>query len=168
MIEESTLRTFLLFLSEVSFNAQDRHLRLLIRLTKSRLQLNTILKFLPVMTTIILIRQPCLLKRFCSPCSHCSERTRYGLEILTELIAQTDGPFGIGILEQHCSFGGDSLIHALLNGLVLLRLKEHSNRFIQRWKPVQTVLKRVSDILVKENTVRIQSINEDHSSNNNF
>jgi hypothetical protein len=99
------------------------------------------------MTTSILIRQPCLLKRFCNPCDLCIERARFGQEILTELIAQIDSAFGVAILEQHCSSADEKFIYALLNGLILLRLTENRNRFIQRWRPIQTLLDKISDLL---------------------
>lgn len=106
---------------------------------------------LAVMTTRILIRQPCLVKRFCVPCNKCIERARFGREILTELTSQTDSSFGIGILELHCSQANN--IHALLNGLVLLRVTDHRNCFIQRWKPMQTVFDKVKEILLNESMV---------------
>lgn len=142
------MRTFLLFLSEVPSKSQDRLLRLICRMLRPRLYLHKILNVrFHIMATSILIRQPCLLKRFCTSCDQCVERARFGQEILTELISQTDNAFGIGILEQHCSSGGEKFIYGLLNGLILLRLTENRNRFIQRWRPIPTLLDKIGDTL---------------------
>jgi hypothetical protein len=121
------------------------------------------LKF-AVMATSTLVRQPCLLKRFALPCDKCFERARYGREILSELSNQTDNPFGIGILEQHCAYSDDRFIYSLLNGLTLLRIVDHRNRFIQRWKPIKTILDRVSYILLN-NTLVINTFLNQYSPN---
>ncbi|KAI6182748.1 hypothetical protein M3Y97_00414200 [Aphelenchoides bicaudatus] len=158
LINEKTLQTFLLFLSDVPSKSKDRLLRLICRVLKSRNYLNKILDVrFPIMTTSILIRQPCLLKRFCNPCEECSERARFARDILVETIRQVDGPFGIAILEKHCSYGDDRFIYALLSGLILLRQTENRNRFIQRWQPFKFLIEKIENILRAESAESIKN-----------
>lgn len=143
-----------MFLSEVDSPFQHRLLRLFRRILMSRNYLDKILDLnFAVMATSILVKQPCLLKRFTLPCDKCFERARYGREILNELTNQTDNPFGIGLLEQHCAYLDDRFIYSLLNGLTLLRISENRNRFIQRWRPIKTILDRISEILLNDTLV---------------
>lgn len=136
-------------------------MKLLRRIVRFRIHLDKIFDIkLPILVTMVLLRQPCLLKRFCQPCNKCFERARFGREILTELIGQIDNPFGISILEKHCSSPDkDSNIYALLTGLISLCMVDHRNRFIQKRDPIKNVLDRVSEILLNESVVRLSYLN---------
>lgn len=103
-----------------------------------------------------LLRRHCLLKRFTTNCSKCLERARFGQEIFSALIFQTENAFGIRLLEEQCAHPDDRFIYALLNGLILLRQMEYRNRFIQRYKPISVLLTKVSSILIETSSVSFE------------
>jgi hypothetical protein len=158
-LNETVLKTFIRYLAEGP-GPHDRLSRLLQRMVQARLFLNRFLQMrFPTMIIFGLIRRRCMLKRFTASCQTCVERARFGCDILSELISQADTPFGVGILEEHCGQVGDDFIYALMNGLILLRLADNRKRFLQRWKPIEALLAKVSEILINEEPVSSKTLN---------
>ncbi|KAI6225874.1 hypothetical protein M3Y95_00743200 [Aphelenchoides besseyi] len=107
LVKEDTLRLLIRYLAEGPALNKRLH-RLLSQIVQSRLLLDKLLDLcFPIMIIFGLLRRPCLIERFATPCAECLKRYHLGIDLLQTIILHTDSPFGVGILEDQYLLDGD-------------------------------------------------------------
>ncbi|KAI6178603.1 hypothetical protein M3Y98_00518600 [Aphelenchoides besseyi] len=151
LVKEDTLRLLIRYLAEGP-TLNKRLYRLLSQIVQSRLLLDKLLDLcFPIMIIFGLLRRPCLMERFATPCAECLKRYQLGIDLLQTIMLHTDSSFGVGILEDQYALDGDRRTYALLQGLTLLSRQESRNRLYARWNPINSLLKTFAERLLNRN-----------------
>lgn len=154
LVEATTLVPLLLYL-DARRPPVPRLPKLLTRLAGTRPYLAALLqRRFPLLVVRALIRRECHLRRFSPVCAACAEKSRVGCEIIAELVAQVETPFGAAVLDDQLASGDEEQRrYMMMMGLTLLRHIDRRQRFYARYDPINLLLQTLASTLIDKKAV---------------